>query len=229
MLERNWEEFWKNKDLAIPLLTLHQKQKADFMKDLCKEKINGKVLECGCFPGKWLAWFNKELNMQPYGIDTLPSEQTISFLKNHNIKAQIKQADVRKIPFKDNYFDVVYSFGLIEHFDDHKALIKEMARVLKKDGILITSWPNTLKFTFTRLMMKIHRDKDLEDMKPIPLEHILNIYKELNFQNIQYKKMGVWGLSWSKFLNKIKIINPLLKLLSKTNFFSADFTITGKN
>ena len=105
------------------------------MKDLCKEKINGKVLECGCFPGKWLAWFNKELNMQPYGIDTLPSEQTISFLKNHNIKAQIKQADVRKIPFKDNYFDFVYIDG--DHsYEFVKKDLEGFLPKIKKGGYL---------------------------------------------------------------------------------------------
>ncbi len=227
MIERNWEEFWKNKDLSIPPLTLHQEQKVNFIKQLCKDKVNGKILECGCFPGKWLICFSKELKMKPYGIDLLPVEYTTSFMEKYNIKAIIKKADVRKIPFKDNTLDVVYSFGLIEHFENHKDVIKEMSRVLKKDGILITSWPNTLKFTFTRLMMFLHRKKDLVDMKPILLEDILNIYKELGFTDIQYRKMGVWGLSWSKFLNKIKIFNPLLVLLSNTNLFAADFTVTG--
>lgn len=228
MIERNWEEFWLNKDFAIPPSNFHQKQKTDFMKLLCKDKENGKVIECGCFPGKWLVWFNKELKMHPYGIDILPEKYTKSFLDKFNVKAIIKKADVRKIPFKDNTFDVVYSFGLIEHFENHNDVIEEMKRILKKDGILITAWPNTLKFTFTRLMMYFHRKKDLEDMLPIKPKDLTNIYQDLNFKDIQFNKMGVWGLSWSHFLNKIKILNPILSFLSKTTFFSADFTVTGK-
>ncbi len=227
MIERDWEEFWKNKDFSIPPQTFHQKQKTDFMKKLCNNKANGNVLECGCFPGKWLMWFAKELKMEPYGVDLLPVKYTTSFISKYNIKAIIKKANVRKLPFKDNTFDVVYSFGLIEHFENYKEVIKEMARVLKKGGVLITSWPNTLNFTFTRSMMGIYEKKDLEDMLPIAPESVLSIYKELKFENIQFKKMGVWGFSWSKLLNKLKIFNPFLNLLSKTTFFAADFTITG--
>jgi ubiquinone/menaquinone biosynthesis C-methylase UbiE len=43
------------------------------------------------------------------------------------------------LPFKDNYFDCVYSFAFIGHFDkdNRKRLYKEIGRILKDQGIFI--------------------------------------------------------------------------------------------
>ena len=51
--------------------------------------------------------------------------------------------DARKIPSGINTFDVVVSFETIEHFNEQEAFIREVKRVLKKDGILIISTPNS--------------------------------------------------------------------------------------
>lgn len=46
------------------------------------------------------------------------------------------------IPLEAESVDVITSFETIEHFDDHTRFIEEVARVLRKDGILIISSPN---------------------------------------------------------------------------------------
>lgn len=46
------------------------------------------------------------------------------------------------IPLTDNSVDVVVSFETIEHHDEHDQMMKEIKRVLKKDGLLIISTPD---------------------------------------------------------------------------------------
>jgi ubiquinone/menaquinone biosynthesis C-methylase UbiE len=46
------------------------------------------------------------------------------------------------LPFDDNSFDVVISNHVIEHLPDQKLHIREIARVLKKEGILYLATPN---------------------------------------------------------------------------------------
>lgn len=44
------------------------------------------------------------------------------------------QEDAINIPFRDNSFDIVGLFDLIEHFQDDTKLLKETVRVVKKGG-----------------------------------------------------------------------------------------------
>lgn len=55
--------------------------------------------------------------------------------------------DGAKIPLEDNQVDVVVSFETIEHIEDYKTFMKEVKRVLKKDGVLILSTPNDIEYT----------------------------------------------------------------------------------
>jgi S-adenosylmethionine decarboxylase len=51
-------------------------------------------------------------------------------------------SDVRRLPFGDASFDVIYSMGTIEHFAETEAAVVELARVLKPGGRLILGVPN---------------------------------------------------------------------------------------
>ena len=51
-------------------------------------------------------------------------------------------ADVRALPFRDACFDVIYSMGTIEHFDETEQAVKELVRVLKPGGCAIIGVPN---------------------------------------------------------------------------------------
>jgi SAM-dependent methyltransferase len=68
--------------------------------------------------------------------------------KTFNISIQ----DLEKTNFQDNMFDYITSLSVIEHGVDIQNYFKEMNRIMKKDGILLTStdyWhdkiPNTVK------------------------------------------------------------------------------------
>ena len=50
-------------------------------------------------------------------------------------------ADVYKLPFDDNSFDVVLCMVVMEHLEDPKKAISEMKRVLKPGGMILVSTP----------------------------------------------------------------------------------------
>lgn len=56
------------------------------------------------------------------------------------------QGSATAIPLGDNSVDVVVSFETLEHIEDYEKFIKEIKRVLKKDGLLILSTPNDKEF-----------------------------------------------------------------------------------
>jgi len=61
--------------------------------------------------------------------------------KTEKVKITGIVADCQQIPEKNNFYDLVFSVGLVEHFRDPLPIIKEQLRVLKKDGFLIIDVP----------------------------------------------------------------------------------------
>lgn len=51
-------------------------------------------------------------------------------------------ADAQSLPFKNECFDMVTAFSLIEHLPYQEKMIKEAMRILKKKGLLIMQFPN---------------------------------------------------------------------------------------
>lgn len=56
-------------------------------------------------------------------------------LKKENI--EFRQASLLELPFDDETFDLVFSWGVIHHTVDPIKALDELVRVLKKDGVLI--------------------------------------------------------------------------------------------
>lgn len=96
-----------------------------------------KILEVGCSNGRWLRWFNREYKASVFGLDN----NSTGFKNDDIIKFEI--GDARKMPFKENSFDLVLSMGLIEHFKKEEKLqiLREQTRVLRKGGYLVCQAP----------------------------------------------------------------------------------------
>ena len=56
-------------------------------------------------------------------------------------------ADLRKLPFGDDEFDLVTCFEAIEHVTEPEVVLDELARVLRPDGLLLVSTPNRDVYT----------------------------------------------------------------------------------
>lgn len=116
------------------------------LKTVLKDKI---VLDAACGTGygsNIIASVAKEV----YGIDI--SQEAIeyansTFTECRNLK-YIK-ADISKLPFENETFDIVVSFETIEHVDAdiQNKFLREIKRVLKPDGMLIMSTPNKEIYT----------------------------------------------------------------------------------
>ncbi|MDT3694740.1 MAG: class I SAM-dependent methyltransferase [Ignavibacterium sp.] len=67
-------------------------------------------------------------------------------LNKHNFKTGT--GDAAKLNYANNSFDAVISISVIEHIDNNGDMtaIKEMMRILKKDGILILTFPVSKSF-----------------------------------------------------------------------------------
>lgn len=51
------------------------------------------------------------------------------------LRSELQVADAENLPFADNTFDVVYSWGVIHHSPDTPAVVRHIHRVLKPGGV----------------------------------------------------------------------------------------------
>lgn len=101
-----------------------------FDKSFYKDK---KILDIGCGPRGSLEW--ADLAKERVGLD--PLADSYLDLGVHKHKMHYVNAPAEKIPFPDNYFDVVCSFNSLDHVDDMGQVMKEIIRVLAPKGVFL--------------------------------------------------------------------------------------------
>jgi ubiquinone/menaquinone biosynthesis C-methylase UbiE len=97
-----------------------------------------KLLEIGCGLGTDLLQFARG-GADVTGIDLTPV--SIELVKKrfalYGLAVRAQVADAEHLPFSDNAFDVVYSFGVLHHTPNTQQAIHEVYRVLKPGGRII--------------------------------------------------------------------------------------------
>ncbi len=106
---------------GIPRYLMNKDFIGDFSRDM-------KVLEVGCNVGLQLQMLQNMGFKNLYGIEIQPYALEIARLKTQGIN--IIKGDLLDIPFKDNYFDMVFTSGVLIHVSPDSLLsaIKEVAR-----------------------------------------------------------------------------------------------------
>ena len=115
-----------------------------------------KVLEIGLGVGTDIVSYAKNGSIVS-GIDL--TENAIEITKKHleafNLKAdKLLVADAENLPFDENYFDLVYSFGVLHHTPNTDKAVEEALRVLKPGGkFIIMLYSRGWKHYFKRLFI----------------------------------------------------------------------------
>lgn len=96
-----------------------------------------KLLVVGCGKGIEAAILAQQLGADVIGID-LKDE----FDRTAKQFADLRIGNAMQLEFADETFDHIFSYHALEHIDDPKLALREMYRVLKKDGSFWIGTPN---------------------------------------------------------------------------------------
>jgi len=213
-----WSEYWK----THPIVKVSRHV---FFLDLVKD-LNGKgkrFIELGGFPGYHCVFFHKylgyDVSLLDYYInrEIIARVEEINGLRSGTIK--VIEADVFNLHSSEKY-DLVFSAGLVEHFQDIPLIIQRHTELTSDEGTVLILIPNFLGINgmVQRLFDKENLKKhNLECMKLEKLKQILSAYKN-SFDEIQifyYGKPMIWLEQKGKnFLPRlIKLISLFIGLL----------------
>ncbi len=101
-------------------------------------RSDARVLEVGCGLGFFTSRVAREYAI--VGLDV--SRAALSFLRDRWGLRSLVCADAHRLPFRDDTFDVVVAFDVVEHLTRPEAFLREGARVLRHGGIVILTTPN---------------------------------------------------------------------------------------
>jgi len=106
---------------------------------------NGLLVEVGCARSAVLPLFTKRLGLRISGIDYSPNgcEQSRLMLEREGVQGEIHCCDIFSLPEDlSERFDIVVSFGLIEHFSNTSEIVTALSRLVKPGGLIFTNVPN---------------------------------------------------------------------------------------
>jgi trans-aconitate methyltransferase len=102
------------------------------------------AIEVGCVPGTFLAFISKHFGFFPEGVDFAQSSRdvTTQTLRSFGLtECKVYIADFLDWSAPKKY-DLVLSFGFIEHFKNSEEVIDRHIRLLKRGSKLILEMPN---------------------------------------------------------------------------------------
>jgi len=141
-----------------------QKILVEFLKSI-SIKRNWNCLDAGCGIGNNLFTLSEFFD-RIIACDI--SQQALNYAEERfkNSRINFIQADIKNLPFKDNFFDIVICTEVLEHIDDLTQARNELFRVLKKEnGYFIISTPNYFNFAgIIKLIMDKILGKEIWDV-----------------------------------------------------------------
>lgn len=125
----------------------------DYISNNCEQK--GKVLDIGCANGIFSKILIKK-GFSCYGLEIM--DQAIKEAEKKGLKV-IEGSFLDEFPFNSNMFDIVFAGDVIEHTIDDYVFLKEIHRVLKKNGLMILTTANLVSLgnRFLILLGKLPR------------------------------------------------------------------------
>jgi L-malate glycosyltransferase len=191
--QQHWDESYRKTEFSRP-------EPDNFLRLSLLKYIppaqQGRAMEVGCYPGGYLSVLG-DLGYELNGIDLTPkTKQLHAHLAEAGYKVGgITQADFMSFATTEKY-QVVISFGFIEHFENYREVILKQVELVAEGGYLVISAPNFRGFfqqTFHRLFDTPNlRRHNLKSMNP---EEWAAMLKGLGFE-IVFSGYGGGALFW---------------------------------
>ncbi len=186
--------------------------------------IGAKILDTGCYPPHLLN------NLREQGFDVWGISSKHEPVKDNKIVSL--NIEKEKLPFKDDFFDLIIFTEIIEHLlVDPKVYLEKLKKVLKPNGRLLITTPNAVhlknrmkvalgqsshfslnqlyetKIDDDSIYYRHNREFTFAELKQIVSDNGLKIYKSGYFS------------AYTPFRKRLKKLNPVSWIIKSVGFF----------
>jgi SAM-dependent methyltransferase len=148
--EKLWGDIEKPSFVGLLLLKSAEKIAISIIKRYCEN--DSKVVDVGCGTGRTLKMLRDNGFCNSIGTDNSEKSIKICNMNGFTTKKDVFLSDVTDNDFKNNNFCMVFSEGLLEHFDDINPVVTGLCRISSKHVLVIQ--PN--HFSTVRFLEKIY-------------------------------------------------------------------------
>ena len=142
-----------------------------------------RVLELGCGAGIDSAEFaSNGAWMVSCDFARTATQSTRSLLEEARLPVRVIQMDATSLPFRDETFDCVYSFGVLHHIPEVEKALAEIKRVLKPGGQVMVMLYNkdSLLYGYSIVYLRGIKEKLLDKLT---MDELLARYSERKEDN----------------------------------------------
>ena len=142
--EKYWEDYWQSKPDAIFCIS-HKYYLWDVFYSEIKSGTCKTFIELGGFPGYYSLFAKKHFGLEPTLLDFVYVPKVFNKLCEVNETNPEEIEIVNKDLFTyqpEQLFDIVFSAGLIEHFNNLEEIIDVHLKLCKSGGKVIMTLPN---------------------------------------------------------------------------------------
>jgi SAM-dependent methyltransferase len=143
-----WDNYWQNVQLPAEAARrpgdTHWNSILDTFDDTLPRNPALSVAEIGGSPGQYLAYLHRTFGFRITSIDYshVGCEVTAENFRLLGIPGHVIEADILEPVLTEPRFDLVYSLGLIEHFEDPAEIVAAHVRLVRPGGLLALGVPN---------------------------------------------------------------------------------------
>ncbi|MGN0648824.1 MAG: YcaO-like family protein [Oscillospiraceae bacterium] len=148
-----WSTYFQNPDfMEKSRIMIINRDMAEYTAKKIGLRENIKVLDVGCGTGEFTFYLSGQCSgVEFYGIDM--DEQFIAAAAERAKKDSsgntfsFTAGDALKLPYDDNFFDIVVSHTFLTSVFDYRGALREMQRVCKPGGTIASVTADTFKFS----------------------------------------------------------------------------------
>jgi SAM-dependent methyltransferase len=132
---KNYDDYYRDENLSAPEFV--NRRLHEIVSDFSAYKQHNRLLDVGFGAGTLLE-AARNAGFEAFGLEV--SERAVTSARAMGF--EVFCGTIQEAQYPENYFDVVTASEVLEHVPDPKAVLQEIARVLRPDGLLWLTTPH---------------------------------------------------------------------------------------